>query len=843
VPGRTLSSRAAAPSGVLAVAFLLCVLATPGGAGAQPTDSGVDGATTDASVDAGAEDPAVEVDSGVGAVAISPAAIAQEARDATAQLQADAELVEGSPVVGSVRARLESSDEDLAGLEQRVAPGAIAAAGRSDLTELTRRVGGLDGDRADDEEALDARLAELSELTSRLENARNRWSDAERELRATPGTPALVVQRSEALLRRIDELHRRVAERTSAVAELQHTLAEHRETASHLLERLHEAQHERRARLFSRTAPPIWAASTQAGSEAASHVSIKGSWSTFYTLYGDQLPLHVGLFILLLIAVVALGRWSMKTASGADHASLAILSRPFAAALMLGLVAIRFVYPRAPTAIFHAAAAFALIPLLRLLPTLIRRRALHRPIWALLGLFAAHEISASLPLSPPLPRILSLLVTLVFLTGTILVLRRGYARPEDEGASRLLRAVPRALQATVVLLSISALAEIFGYSNLASLLTPGLLDLGYVLFLLLAAVRVLDAVLSATLRSPFAQVSRTVRFHRDLIEAKIRSVLQFLTAAGWLYGALMVFDLEDPAQEMFSDVFNWQANIGSWSLSLGDLVGFGLVVWLTRYVSRILSFLLEQDVLPRLNLPRGAPATVSRLARYGVWLIGFIAAIGAAGVDMSSIALLVSALGVGIGFGLQTIVNNFVSGLILIFERPIRTGDMVEVDGMVGRVREIGIRASVVRTLKGAEVILPNADLVSGQVINWTLSDQRRRVDVPVGVAYGTDPQRVIDLLLEASRTVPEVSEKPETLALFLGFGASSLDFELRFWVDLKHEWPTVASLVLVAIHARLMEAKIEIPFPQRDLHVRSIAPEAAAAIFKEDSRGEEPSV
>ena len=193
------------------------------------------------------------------------------------------------------------------------------------------------------------------------------------------------------------------------------------------------------------------------------------------------------------------------------------------------------------------------------------------------------------------------------------------------------------------------------------------------------------------------------------------------------------------------------------------------------------------------------------------------------------------ALGVGIGFGLQELVNNFVSGLILMFERPIQTGDTVEIGSLIGEVRRIGIRSSTVRTLDGAEVIVPNAKLVSNELVNWTLSDRLRRIDVPVGVAYGTDPSRVIDILVETAGSHPKALQYPSPQALFQGFGDSSLDFVLRFWTGDFDNWRQVRSDATVNVNNALKAAGVEIPFPQRDLHVRSVTREIGRALADGD--------
>ena len=239
-------------------------------------------------------------------------------------------------------------------------------------------------------------------------------------------------------------------------------------------------------------------------------------------------------------------------------------------------------------------------------------------------------------------------------------------------------------------------------------------------------------------------------------------------------------------------------------------------------VGRWVGIVLEADVLDRLDLPRGVPVTIASMVRYTLTAIAFFLALAAVGVDVSQIAIIGGALSVGIGFGLQTIVHNFISGLILAFERPLAVGDTIQLGELEGEVRSIGIRASIIRTFQGADVIVPNGQLISTEVINWTRSDRTRRLEVPVGVAYGTDPGTVIGLLAGVAAGHPRVRPHPEPLCLFQGFGESSLEFLLRFWTEAE-DFPVVRSEVRVAVHDALKAAGIEIPFPQRDVHVRTL--------------------
>ena len=219
------------------------------------------------------------------------------------------------------------------------------------------------------------------------------------------------------------------------------------------------------------------------------------------------------------------------------------------------------------------------------------------------------------------------------------------------------------------------------------------------------------------------------------------------------------------------------------------------------------------------------PYAASKVTYYILSVLVLLAAVSAAGVDLNKFTIITGAVGVGVGFGLQDIVKNFASGLILLFERPIRVDDVIELTGMVGTVRRIGARSSTIVTAQGAEVIVPNSNLVSTQVINWTLSSQQRRVEIAVGVAYGTDPQLVLRLLVAEAAAHESVLTNPGPVAFFIGFGDSALNFELRFWSESQDAWFQLKSDVTVAIARALAEAGIEIPFPQRDLHLRSIDP------------------
>jgi len=205
-----------------------------------------------------------------------------------------------------------------------------------------------------------------------------------------------------------------------------------------------------------------------------------------------------------------------------------------------------------------------------------------------------------------------------------------------------------------------------------------------------------------------------------------------------------------------------------------------------------------------------------------IGFVGIMVALESLGFDLSTLKIVLGAMGVGIGFGLQNVVNNFVSGIIILAERMVKKGDIIAVGQTDGRVIRIGLRSSVVRTRAGMEIIVPNSDFVSSQVTNFSYHDRLVRVDIPVGVSYASDPNRVREILLQAAAEEERVLQNPRSDVIFVQYGNSSIDFELRVWIDDPWVRPQVRSALYFSIWYKLKSAGIEIPFPQRDLHVRS---------------------
>ncbi len=272
-------------------------------------------------------------------------------------------------------------------------------------------------------------------------------------------------------------------------------------------------------------------------------------------------------------------------------------------------------------------------------------------------------------------------------------------------------------------------------------------------------------------------------------------------------------------------------SVGETKITIGLILTAVAILYGSFLISWAVQTVFMEEVLRRRQVDRGVRMSMARLVHYVLVLVGFMIALSALGFDLKNVTILGGALGIGIGFGLQTVVSNFVCGLILLFERPLKVGDVIELGTQRGRVKKLGLRATVVQTFDQAEVVVPNSDLIANQVTNWTLADRQMRITIPVGVAYGSDIGLVMQTLSEIAADNALVLKDPAPQVLFSALGASSLDFEFRIWIEDFSDRKKVQSNLLLEIDRRFRELDIEIPFPQNDLHLRSVDSTAADAL------------
>jgi len=266
---------------------------------------------------------------------------------------------------------------------------------------------------------------------------------------------------------------------------------------------------------------------------------------------------------------------------------------------------------------------------------------------------------------------------------------------------------------------------------------------------------------------------------------------------------------------------------GESSLTLWSLLSLVILLLLLFYISSRIRRWLTGTLLVRSKLDHGVREAVGSISRYLILVIGFLIILQTVGIDLTALNILAGAVGIGVGFGLQNIANNFISGLIILFERPIKIGDRIEVGDVEGDVTSIGSRATTVVTNDNIAIIVPNSSFIAQNVVNWSYTDQKVRFKIRVSVAYGSDPRTIEKLLLETAEENPDILKNPAPGVRFLEFGDNGLLFELRAWsTSLLHRKGKLISDLNFGIHKKFTANGIEFPFPQRDIHLRSMPPD-----------------
>jgi small-conductance mechanosensitive channel len=694
------------------------------------------------------------------------------------------------------------------------------------------------------ERRLRDRVSELELEVAQLFETQALWlRTAERSLRR--GAPESIMASAEVARNEVERVLASIEGSLNDVLVLQSQFADLGWSVRETLELIDATRDRIVENLLVRDQPPLWSR-VQVAEQRAAARRARGSrleeiaadvWG-YARQHPDRMSLHLLAFAVLawlmsLARSTLQGRLADEAAVQPEDDAVSSTARlatrhPIAAAALVALLAAPVFHGPATAASGELGRLLLVIPLVFVLRQLLGER-LRGPLYLLAAFYLADRVRETLAGGDLLGRLLFLGQLAVGAAVLVWLLRSARLERLEAAArgNRWLVLMGVWARLSLGTLLFSTVAGVAGYMRIAHLLGDAVFGSAYTALALYAVTRIAESVTAVALRGNVLGRLHMVARHRELLVRRSRWLLRLAGGTAWALGVLGMLALRKPFGEAFEAVLATSIGYGSFVFTVGGLAAFFLTIAGAWVFSRLLNFVLEEEVYPRVELPRGIPFALSTLARYAILLAGFLVAIGALGFDLDRITILLGAFGVGIGFGLQNVVSNFVSGLILLFERPVKVGDRVELADLEGEVRRIGIRATTVRTWDGADVIVPNASLISDRVVNWTFADRLRRITVPVGVAYGTDPHRVIRILHDVATSHPEVRREPEPMVVFLGFGDSSLDFEIRAWTDKAEQFPAVRSSVTLAAHDALLEADIEIPFPQRDLHLRSVSPKA----------------
>jgi potassium efflux system protein len=820
--------------GWVLAALALAVGGTPAATEAQRPARTIAPATPPAAGGAKPADAARAAEPVPAAIDLPSVIRASEAAHAT--LRRIGDRIEDAEVVEDVRARLPATAEGLDRLEPSATAEQLSGLSVRDLLDVQQLLARNEQVLSKWEGRLEESARALHTSSKELQRMEATWRLTEESVRSE-GAPPSLLESIGALRAQVRSLDERCRARLAETLKVQGSVAALRIRVGDWIALIERTEKAREEQLFEIESVPLWNLLGRPQSRA----KLVGQLLQSFQLHAGSLlafAVEEKVTLLLLAAAFAALAWALRRVGHrfrsraaedpALRAPAEVLAHPIAAALMLALGTVPLLFPQRPATVTEMGVLGMLLAFARAMGG-IMPPGLRKVVYAFGATFAVDRLGSLAPEYSLLGRLILLAVSAAAIAGILGTLR-------SEGwsvgiASEAWRSGLRvAGLAAAALLAGSIAANLVGNVSLARLLGGSTLAAIAVGALLGGVALVVQALYVGLLRLPRARRIGIVARHGTLLEVRGAKYIRWTAVAAWVLAAGSAFRISPLLSEVAGGVLSRRLQVGGLDVSLGDVVAFGVTLWVSVLLARLLAFSLEEGLEGR-GLPKGIPAAISRTAQYVVVAIGFGFAILASGMELTRFTVLVGTLGVGIGFGLQNVVNNFISGLILLYERPVRVGDIVEVGKTVGTVQRIGIRSSTIADFQGAEVVVPNGNLISGELVNWTLSDRKRRIEVDVGVAYGTDPERVREILLAAIGGRADVVASPEPAALFTAFGDSALQFQLRFWTQRFDAWPVVASDVRVAVSRALADAGIVIPFPQRDLHVRSLAPDAARAL------------
>jgi len=568
--------------------------------------------------------------------------------------------------------------------------------------------------------------------------------------------------------------------------------------------------------------PPIWKIRSQSDSTALeadtgmiqqfrmedSKLYLKNSWYVLLVL------------VLFFFALALFLTWLRKEHHKMENSnkeelkqSMFIISMPYYAAWMFStLLILVFFHSDMPLLIAKTFALLFLIPFLVIFHGAVIK-ALRWSLFYFVILFLFSNIPILLPISEIANRFIQLFLSIAiggFFVWFVIQGKRLKSNVED---GRLFYSFLNTFSPLYLLIQCCALVmNILGYVTMAELINFGTIISITMALILGTAYTSLVTLTYIFIQTRPAQNSNLVRESGMSLYRGFRKVLWILTIYYWLKMSLDGYHVWDPVVSWLEKIWETGYQFGTFHVSIGDIISFLLIIVFSWIIAWILKHILQKEVLGRLHLARGVPNAISSLLYYFLVVSGFMLALAYVGFNLSNLGLLAGAMGFGIGFGLQSLIGNFIAGLILAFERPVTAGDWIFVDGLEGRVIKMGIRTSVIRQFDGSQLIIPNADLVNNKVTNWSLTKFRKRYIITVHAHLDSDPDFVLKTINDAIRTVEGVMKDPPTATYFRGVVDRAFEFAVYFWAS--ENLFEVQSNVNLAIQRAIEEAKIVLEIP-----------------------------
>ncbi len=680
---------------------------------------------------------------------------------------------------------------------------------------------------------LDAWMAGLQEGWKLLQGERERLGETEvqwevtREVAASQDFSAELLQRIDAILERLRAVEAISRERSNDLASVIDRVSRGQEVAAEALETVDAMAAVVRERWLDRDEPPLWElaplehSSSLFGEAREAYLYWTASVAEAIRERPERFLLSAAVFFLALTLAQLVRRRSQSWPT--DDAEIAaarfVVSRPAAAALAFTLVTLVYIVGEVPGSVRDLVGVLGILAVVPLGVGLLPAPA-HPALYGTVTLYVLNRLWALAPDGSLLRRLLLLFVIAGALAGALLLLRYWRSRGISK-RSRWWRLSTAAIYLSATFLSVSLLAALGGWSTLAQLLTSATIDSAFSAVAWSVVAIAMAGLLRLPPRSAIGRTFTSISRHEPAFRQAGLLVVIALAATRWADTVLHNFQVYEPIRQAWEGVMATALARGTLDVRVGDVLVALLVLVVTYFISRIMPFVLKEEVLPRAGFTSSAAHSIVTLVNYVIIAFGVVLAASTIGFSGTQLTVVFGALGVGIGFGLQTVVANFVSGLILIFERPVKVGDTVRTANHFGVITDIGIRASTIRSFDGADVVVPNGDLVSKEVINWTRSDRMRRVEATVKLSLVTDPKKVLERLNKVAADHPLVADPPPPSSFMTGIGDGSLDFRLFAWTRVEN-FLTVSSDLNVAIHEAIREMGFEIAVPRREVRISS---------------------
>ncbi|MEN8146587.1 MAG: mechanosensitive ion channel domain-containing protein [Campylobacterota bacterium] len=489
------------------------------------------------------------------------------------------------------------------------------------------------------------------------------------------------------------------------------------------------------------------------------------------------------------------------------------IALPFSTVIILMVLLTVVIYDDAPKSFREIILYIALIPFLRIIQTVVHKKV--EPYFYTYFLLYFLSLMEKNAIGYDLDDRFFNIALSVGLIG--LIIRFIHYKVADFVEMDIIRKIIyKALPLITLLLVVSILANLYGAMLLSEKISQGVFTAIHSSIIFYVLTIILSGYVIILLRRRISTATNILELYAAKIERTVTLVIKIFMVLWWFKILIRVLGLEPSLNELIDALFELTWEIGSTTISFQAVVYFVSILVGTWLLARLVQILLKVEIFARFQFSRGVPTAISTTSNYIILISGILIAFSSLGVSTEQFAIVFGALGVGIGFGLRNIIANFISGIIMVFERPIQIGDTIEVDNTMGKVLAIGSRASSVKTFDGSEVIVPNERFISSKVINWTLSDERRRKVLQIKVAFDSDIETVLEIMRDVALSNNDVLKDPAPLPTFQGFGDYYLEFKLYYW--LTENLIVAQSDVAIAIYKRLKAENIATPMPIQEL-------------------------